>query len=134
MNTLFSSCLGERNEEQPDLLTVVRPQPLKFKIAESLSLFDLLLSKFAEPRKLEKYNFQRSNLHFLRNERSHVPLLYFPAAFPSLSLLIVYSHGSGSTLNNVYDYAYTLAIKYGVGVIAYDYSGDGESEISFGSY
>jgi hypothetical protein len=40
---------------------------------------------------------------------------------------MVYCHGSGSTLNNVYDFAMTLAIKYNIAVVAYDYSGDGES-------
>jgi hypothetical protein len=40
---------------------------------------------------------------------------------------MVYCHGSGSTLNNVFDFAYTMSIKYGVAFLAYDYTGDGES-------
>jgi hypothetical protein len=127
MQTLFSACLGDQ-EEEVDKLTTLLPQPLKFRLVHSVSLFDTLLRYFAEPRKSEPYTFPRNALHFLSTPRSHLPLIYFPAAFPELSLLIVYSHGSGSTLNNVYDFAYTMAMKYGVAFLAYDYTGDGESE------
>lgn len=124
MNTLFSTCLGEE-EQAVDKLTTILPQPIKFRIANSFNLFDLILRYFAEPRKSEKYTFCRNSLHFLVSDMCHVPLIYFPAAFPELSLLVIYCHGSGSTLNNVYDFAYTMSVKYGVAFIAYDYTGDG---------
>ena len=110
-----------------DKLTTILPQPLKFRFANSVHLFDLILRYCAEPRKTEPYTFTRGNLHFLSTTRSHVPVIYFPTPFPNLSLLLVYCHGSGSTLNNVYDFAYTMSVKYGVAVVAYDYSGEGES-------
>jgi hypothetical protein len=134
METLFSTCLGDQDQEEVDQLNTVLPQPLKFRLAQSVNLFDVILRYFAEPRKSEQYTFPRINLHFLATPRSHVPVLYFPAAFPELSLLMVYCHGSGSTLNNVYDFAYTMSVKYGVALLAFDYSGDGESEKEFSSY
>ena len=81
MNSLFSTCLGEE-EQTFDKLTTVLPQPIKFRIANSINLFDLILRYFAEPRKNEKYTFCRNNLHFLVNDKCHIPLIYFPAAFP----------------------------------------------------
>lgn len=110
-----------------DKLTTILPQPLKFRFANSVNIFDLILRYCAEPRKTEAYNFPRGCLHFLLTARSHVPVIYLPTPFPDLSLLMVYCHGSGSTLNNVYDFVYTMSVKYGVAVVAYDCSGEGES-------
>lgn len=50
MNSLFSTCLGEE-EQTVDKLTTILPQPIKFRIANSINLFDLILRYFAEPRK-----------------------------------------------------------------------------------
>lgn len=45
----------------------------------------------------------------------------------SQSILLIYCHGSGSTLNHVYEYINSLAWKFEISAIAYDYTGDGES-------
>lgn len=82
MDSLFSTCLGDQEQEEVDRLATVLPQPLKFRFAQSINLFDLILRYFAEPRKSEPYTFPRSNLHFLATPRNHIPVLYFPAAFP----------------------------------------------------
>ena len=63
-----------------------------------------------------------------------MPVLHFPATNPSLSLLLVYSHGSGSTLNHVRDFVYAMHLKFGIGAIGYDCSGEGESQQGFVSY
>jgi len=41
--------------------------------------------------------------------------------------LLIYSHGSGSTLNHVYEFIIGLSWKFNISTIAYDYTGDGES-------
>ena len=82
METLFSTCLGDQDQEEVDKLNTVLPQPLKFRLAQSVNLFDVILRYFAEPRKNEQYTFPRNNLHFLATARNHVPVLYLPAAFP----------------------------------------------------
>lgn len=54
MNVLFNLCL---NQDQANLnkLDTVFPQPLKFKLINSISLFDTLLKLFALPRKKVVY-------------------------------------------------------------------------------
>lgn len=44
---------------------------------------------------------------------------------------MVYCHGSGSTLNHVYQYCNSIAWKFSIATIAYDYTGDGESQKDF---
>ena len=61
----------------------------------------------------------------MSNHNCHVPIVYFPSVLPKVSLVIVYCHGSSSNLNNVYDFANTMATKYSVAVVAFDYTGDG---------
>jgi alpha/beta superfamily hydrolase len=63
-----------------------------------------------------------------------VPVVHFPLTNPSRSTLIVYSHGNGSDLNNVYHLARRLYELYGVAVVAYDYTGYGESRQERGSF
>lgn len=54
--------------------------------------------------------------------------MYVSVPNPSQSVLFIYCHGSGSTLNHVYEYCNSLAWKFSVATIAYDYTGDGESQ------
>ena len=54
---------------------------------------------------------------------NNIPILHFPAANPKTSIVIVYCHGAGSTLNNVYNLGAHIRIKYAVGFVAYDYTG-----------
>ena len=43
-------------------------------------------------------------------------------------MILVYSHGSGSTLNNVYGFGVNMMVRYGIAVVLYDYNGEGESK------
>jgi pimeloyl-ACP methyl ester carboxylesterase len=95
---------------------------------------DIGIRKMAEPGRKEKYTFPRGCLHFLSNEKCHIPFICFPSVTPRSSSILVYSHGSSSNLNNVYEFANALALKYNVAVLAYDYTGDGESQKEFSSY
>lgn len=120
---MFSLCMPEnRPLTDPDKQT----EPLKFRLLKALKLLDLLLTKFVLPRKKEPYTFKKQYLHFISSgDDSHVPILHFPIPNPSSSILIVYSHGSGSTLNNVYDLGASMRLKYSVGFVAYDCTGEG---------
>ena len=88
----------------------------------------------AEPGRKEKYTFPRGCLRFLSTDKCHIPFIYFPSVSPQSSTILVYCHGSSSTLNNVYDFVNSLALKYDAAVFAYDYTGDGESKKEFSSY
>ena len=48
-----------------------------------------------------------------------------PTTNKSNQLLLIYCHGSGSTLNHVYEYCKILQLKFSISILAYDYSGDG---------
>lgn len=81
-----------------------------------------------------KYEFPRRHLRFLERDGCSIPILYFPLTSPERSTVIVYSHGNGSDLNHVYDVARKLFEMYGVAVVAYDYTGYGESRLDRGSF
>ena len=51
MQTIFSSCLDDNIGSETNKLDVVIELPLKFKIANSLGLTNLIVKYFAEPRK-----------------------------------------------------------------------------------
>jgi hypothetical protein len=51
MQTLFSVCLEENTTIETNKLDVVNELPLKFRIANSLGLTNLIVKLFAEPRK-----------------------------------------------------------------------------------
>jgi hypothetical protein len=40
---------------------------------------------------------------------------------------MIYCHGSGSNLNNLYNFGTHIMVRYGISVLLYDYTGDGES-------
>jgi pimeloyl-ACP methyl ester carboxylesterase len=62
-------------------------------------------------------------------------VLYLAAfTHPKITQLIIYCHGSGSNLNNLYNFGNQLKILYGISVLLYDYTGDGESCKKFSSY
>jgi len=106
-------------------LALKSPEPIKFKLAKSLNLLDPLLRNFALPHRKEQYKFPRKNLYFLETEINSIPFAYYSTPNPSQSVLFVYCHGSGSTLNHVYDFCNSIAWKFNVATIAYDYTGDG---------
>jgi pimeloyl-ACP methyl ester carboxylesterase len=95
---------------------------------------DVVMKLYAEPHRKEKYLFARNNLTFLSTNKCHVPVLYFPVSTPKNATVLVYSHGSGSSLNNVYEFARFMYIRYNIAVVAYDYTGEGESQLEFSSY
>jgi hypothetical protein len=104
---------------------------MKFRVAKTLNLLEPILKKFALPRRKESYKFPRKNLYFLETDTNSIPFIYTSVPNPSQSILLVYCHGSGSTLNHVYEYTNSLAWKFGIAAIAYDYTGDGESQKEF---
>ena len=56
---------------------------------------------------------------------SHVPLIKITGGFEKV---VIFSHGNGSDLGSVLDYAYYISKLYSVDVICYDYSGYGFSK------
>ena len=70
----------------------------------------------------------------MSTKKSHLPYVYWANKNPSQSLIFVYCHGSGSTLNNVFDFAFSIFQRHKIAVLAYDYTGDGESKMKFSSY
>lgn len=73
-------------------------------------------------------------MYFANNNPSHLPFFYVAVANPAKSMIFVYSHGSGSTLNNVYNFVANLYQTYNIAILAYDYTGDGESTLPFHDY
>jgi pimeloyl-ACP methyl ester carboxylesterase len=62
-------------------------------------------------------------------------VLYLAAlSHPKFTQLIIYCHGSGSNLNNLYNFGTQLKTLYGISVLLYDYTGDGESTKTFTNY
>lgn len=47
---------------------------------------------------------------------------------------MIYCHGSGSNLNNLYNFGVHVSSRFKVSVLLYDYTGDGESKRDFYSY
>ena len=111
-----------------------RRQPLKMRLLHSLGLLQPLIRRYVLSKARTEYQFSRRHLQFLERDGSSVPIVHFPLTNPSRSTLIVYSHGNGSDLNNVYHLARRLYELYGVAVVAYDYTGYGESRQERGSF
>ena len=129
MSGLFSLC------QHNPLHQTRNPEPIKFRLLRAINLMDPLLKGFLLPCKQENYNFPKDKLQFLsHSETTHIPLIYLPASNPKSSMVLVYCHGSGSSLNNIYGFGINLMVKYGIGVVLFDYSGEGESKGSFVSY
>jgi len=86
-----------------------------------------ILNMLVLPKKKNGYTFPRHRLQYLSyNETNHIPIIYFPSE--NKELLFIYCHGSGSNLNNVYNFGGNLMNTYGISVLLYDYTGDGESQ------
>ena len=130
MSGIFSITPCSRSSRQS-----VSPEPVKFRFLKAINLFDPILKALVLPSLKEKYLFPQDHLHFVTiGEDTHIPIVYFPAPKPKASIVLVYSHGSGSTLNNVFGLGLNLMTKYGIAVVLYDYNGEGESKGKFQSY
>ncbi len=103
---------------------------MKFKFLKLLNVLNPIVKLFVLPKKKELYKFSRTNLSFLSyNDINHIPIVYLTPqnCNPYNSLLFIYCHGSGSNLNNLYNFGTHIMVKYGISVLLYDYTGDGES-------
>ena len=56
-------------------------------------------------------------------------MVHFPKLFPESSMVLVYSHGSGSNLEHIYGIGRLLWKLYNIGVVIYDYTGCGNSKL-----
>jgi pimeloyl-ACP methyl ester carboxylesterase len=71
-------------------------------------------------------------LKYLITEECHIPVIHFPKVFPEDSMVLVYSHGSGSNLEHIYNVAKAIWKLYDVAVVIYDYTGCGNSKLADG--
>lgn len=96
-----------------------------------------MLKHFAFPHTKAYYSFPIDNIHYVYNSHSRttIPILHLPASSEDNDdLVMVYCHGSGSSLNHVYGIGKEIRSLYGISFVGYDYVGDGESEGCFISY
>ena len=136
MDFFCRDCRVVDSELPPQTTSLIprRRQPLKMRLLHSLGLLQPLIRRYVLSKARTEYQFSRRHLQFLERDGSSVPIVHFPLTNPSRSTLIVYSHGNGSDLNNVYHLARRLYELYGVAVVAYDYTGYGESRQERGSF
>jgi len=113
---------------------VRKNQPLKLRLLGLLGLLQPLIHRFVLNKQRSSYQFSRKHLLFLERENCSIPVLHFPLTSPEKSTVLVYSHGNGSDLNHIYGMARKLFELYSVAVVAYDYTGYGESGRQKGNF